>query len=203
MDINKQWQKLEQANFNQTIKKEEIMKAITLESTSTIAELKKRLGQKINWVKFFIVLFVGIALYCYDNTGILVLMTLSTLTYLAGYIMLKQEHSKLISTEEIPGTVLEGLKSNLKAIKSALNKERIFGLLALPIMLTVGLSFGPFLKGATLAEILESQYSMMTIIFFVILLLVVGYSAEKMNKIAFGEQISQLEEQIKQIEKVS
>lgn len=53
MDINKEWQKLEQANLNHsTIKKEEVMRAIKLESTSTIAELKKRLGYKINWVKF-------------------------------------------------------------------------------------------------------------------------------------------------------
>ncbi len=203
MDINKQWQKLEQANFNQTIKKEEIMKAIQLESTSTIAELKKRLGQKINWVIFFILLFIGVAAFNYTNTLIIALMGVSTLTYLVGYIMLKQEHRKLVSTELIDGTVLDGLKSNLKAIKSALAKERIFGLLGFPVMMIVGFSFNSFLKGSTISDVLESQYNLTTIIFFVALVLFLGFAAEKMNKMAFGEHITKLETQIRELERIS
>ena len=203
MDINKEWQKLEQANFNQPIKKEEIMKALQLESTSTIAELKKRLGHKINWVKLFIVLFIGIALCFYDNFGIASIMGLATLTYLVGYFMLSQEHKKLMSPEELGGSVLEGLKANLSAIKSALNKERIFGFLSLPIMLVVGLSFNSLRKGGSLLEVFSNEYSLLVILGFVALILFLGYGAEKMNKMAFGEYIAKLENQIKEIEKIS
>jgi len=99
MDINKQWQKLEQANFNQTIKKEEIMKAIQLESTSTIAELKKRLGQKINWIVFFIIGFLAIAAFNYSNIGVIAIMGVSILLYGVAYIALKQEHNRLGNME--------------------------------------------------------------------------------------------------------
>ena len=203
MDINKQWQKLEQANFNQTIQKEEIMKAIKLESTSTISELKKRLGQKINWTKLFIALFVFIAVFFYKNTDIISIMALATVTYFAGYIVLKQEHNKIVSLEETSGSILEGLKGNLAAIKSALNKERIFGLIALPIMMIVGISLSAFKKGETWAEIFATKFSLLNLLVFVVLILLIAWGAEKMNKVAFGEHISKLEDQIKEFEKVS
>jgi len=203
MDINKQWQKLEQANFNETIKKEEIMKAIQLESTSTISELKKRLGYKINWIIFFIVAFLAIAAFHYNNTGIIVIMGVATLIYGVGYFMIKKEHRKLVSHDEANLSVLDTLKANRRAIASALNKERLFGVFALPIMLVVGLSFGPLKKGQTFAEIFNTEYSLYVILAFVALIIIIGFGAEKMNKIGFGSYIQKLDEQIRDLEKVS
>lgn len=203
MDINKQWQKLEQANFNQTIKKEEIMKAIQLESTSTIAAIKNGLRQKINWAKFFAGLFVGIAAYHYNNTGIVILMSVATLVYLMGIVSLRGEYAKMNLEINSTSSVLEGMKSNLNAIKSALNKERLFGFLALPVMLVVGLSFSKLKEGEGFAEIFAREYSLIAILVLIGLLLFLGLGAEKMNKIAFGGHISKLENQIKELEKVS
>jgi len=203
MDINKQWQKLEQANFNQTIKKEAIMKAITLESTSTIAELKKKLGQKINWVKFFILGFLAIAAFNYSNVGVIAIMGVCTLLYGAAYVTLKQEHNRLGNMENASHSVLNTLKENRKAILSALNKERIFGVVSLPIMLVVGLSLKPLQRGESFTDIFSANYSVLAILGFVILVLVLAVGAEKMNKMAFGEQINKLEGQIRELEKVS
>lgn len=203
MDINKQWQKLEQANFNQTIKKEEIMKAIQMESTSTIAAIKNGLRQKINWAKFFVGLFVGIALVYYNNTGITILMSAATLLYLLGIVALRSEYIKINPDINSASSVIDSMKGNLAAIKSALNKERLFGLLSLPVMLVVGLSFSTFKKGGTFTEVFSQQYSIIAILVFVGLVLFLGFGAEKMNKIAFGGHISKLENQIRELEKVS
>jgi len=136
MDINKQWQKLEQANFNQTIKKEEIMKAIQLESTSTIAELKKRLGQKINWIVFFIIGFLAIAAFNYSNIGVIAIMGVSILLYGVAYIALKQEHNRLGNMESVP------------------------------IMMVVGLSLKPLQRGESFADIFSTNYSVLMILGF-------------------------------------
>ncbi len=53
MDIYKEWKKLSESKFSSQIKREEVMNAIYQESKSTISELKKRLGYKMNWVLFF------------------------------------------------------------------------------------------------------------------------------------------------------
>jgi len=203
MDINKQWQKLEQANFNQTIKKEEIMKAIQLESTSTIAELKKRLGQKINWIVFFIIGFLAIAAFNYSNIGVIAIMGVSILLYGVAYIALKQEHNRLGNMESASHSILNTLKENREAILSALNKERIFGVISLPIMMVVGLSLKPLQRGESFADIFSTNYSVLMILGFVVLVLVLAVGAEKMNKMAFGAQITKLEEQIRELEKVS
>ncbi len=204
MDINKEWQKLEQARSNQSpIKKEEIMQAIQLESTSTIAELKKRLGQKINWIIFFIVLFLAVAAFNYSNLGVVAIMGLATVLYGVGYIVIKQEHKKLISHDEANLSVLDTLKANREAIVSALKKERLFGIVALPIMLVVGLSFGPLQKGYSFAEIFEREYNLYAILVIAFLIIILGFGAEKMNKIAFGGYIEKLNVQINALEKVS
>ena len=204
MDINKEWQKLEQARSNQSpIKKEEIMQAIQLESTSTIAELKKRLGQKINWIIFFIVLFLAVAAFNYSNLGVVAIMGLATVLYGVGYIVIKQEHKKLISHDEANLSVLDTLKANREAIVSALKKERLFGIVALPIMLVVGLSFGPLQKGYSFAEIFEREYNLYAILVIAFLIIILGFGAEKMNKIAFDGYIEKLNDQINALEKVS
>lgn len=204
MDINKEWQKLEKARLKQSpIKKEEIMEAIQLESSSTIAELKKRLGHKINWIIFFIVLFLAVAAFHYSNIGVVAIMGLATLLYGVGYIVIKQEHRKLVNHDEANLSVLDTLKANREAIVSALNKERLFGIFALPIMLVVGLSFGPLQKGQSFAEILEREYSLYGILVIVFMIIILGFLAEKMNKVGFGGYIEKLNEQIQALEKVN
>ena len=204
MDINKEWQKLEQASLNQSsIKKEEIMEAIQLESTSTIAELKKRLGYKINWIIFFIISFLTVAAFHYSNIGIIAIMCLATIVYGLGYVVIKQEHRKLVNHDEANLSVLDTLKANRQAIASALNKERLFGIFALPIMLVVGVSFSALKKGESFADIFAREYSLIGILVVVFLIIILGFGAEKMNKIGFGVYIQKLDDQIKDLEKVS
>ena len=202
MDINKQWQKLEQANFNQTIKKEEIMKAIQLDSTSTIAAIKNGLRQKINWAKLFAGLFVGIALVNYSNVGVVALMTIATIVYLLGVISLTREYKKMNPDIDSDDNVLENMKINLNAIKSALSKERIFGILAFPVMLVVGLTFTKLRNGENILDILSQQYSLVAIMVLIVMILLLGFGAEKMNKMAFGGHISKLENQIRDLERL-
>ena len=204
MDINKEWQKFEQANFNQTvIKKEEIMKAIQLESTSTIAEIKKSLRQKINWAKCFVLMFAIIAALNYSNTGIISLMALAALVYVLGIVLMGGEYAKMNPDINASNSILEAMKDNLAAIKSALQKERIFGLIAVPIMMVVGLSYSKLKEGQTFTEILSSEYSMISMVLYVVLIIALGVGAEKMNKMAFGSQITKLERQIKELDKIN
>ena len=204
MDINKEWQKLEQAHLNQsTIKKEEIMRAIQKESNSTIAALKKNLGQKINWIKLFIGLFILAAALNYSNVGIISIMGVATMLYLGAWVMLKGEYNKLGKQEYQNRSILETLKANRTAIESALNMERTWGVIALPIMMIIGMSYNSFKKGDTFSDIFSSQYSILTVLFFICIVLVAAVAAEKMNKIAFGPQIEKLEEQIKALERVA
>jgi len=204
MDIKEQWQKLEQAKFNQeTLNKQQIMDAIKLESTSTVAELKKRLGQKINWIKFFLVMFAANAIYNYQNVGIILLMTVAALCYIGGYIALQQNYNQLKPEAVSSLPVLEGMKINLSAIKNALKSERIFGLITLPIALVIGLSYSKVARGHSIPDILETSFSLSEIIGILVIVVGLGALAEWMNKIAFKKQIDQLQGQISDIEKIS
>ena len=56
--LNPIWEKIKTEKFSSsTLKKEEIMKAITKESSLTIFELKKRLKYKMYWAIFFALTF--------------------------------------------------------------------------------------------------------------------------------------------------
>ena len=59
------------------------------------------------------------------------------------------------------------------------------------------------LEGESISEIFSQEYSLIAILVLIVMILFLGYGAEKMNKILFGEYITKLESQIKEIEKVS
>ena len=69
------------------------------------------------------------------------------------------------------GSVLDNMKSNLNAIKSALNKERIFGTLAFPVMLILGLSFSKLREGESIGEVFSQEYNLISILVLIALIL--------------------------------
>lgn len=204
MDINKQWQELEQAKFsNSHTNKEDIMNAIKKESVSTIAELKKRLKVKIMWIVFFIALFIGIACFNMQNIGVVTIMACATLCYAGGFIALYQEYKKMGTAKLFDTTALQSMQFNLDLIKSALKKEYIFGLITFPFAVLAGLMMSDLFKGLTLAESFDKMVTYQSVGTGIVIMIVVGYIAYRMNKVAFGKQINKLEEQISQLNSIA
>ena len=69
------------------------------------------------------------------------------------------------------GSVLDNMKSNLNAIKSALNKEKIFRTLAFPVMLILGLSFSKLREGESIGEIFSQEYNLISILVLIAMIL--------------------------------
>ena len=59
------------------------------------------------------------------------------------------------------------------------------------------------LEGESISEIFLQEYSLISILVLIVMILFLGYGAEKINKMAFGGYISKLENQISDLEKVS
>lgn len=203
MDINKQWQLLEEAKFSQShSNKSIIMQAIQNESKSTISILKNRLRHKINWIIFFIVAFIGIAVFQYQNTGIFLFMTGATLIYAIGFLLLYNEYKKMGVTYDFEHSALDIMRYNLNRIKSALRKESIFGMTIMPFALIGGIILSHLFHGKPISEGVHNAFSTYNIILMVILGAGAMYLANKANQYAYGSHIQQLEDQITELEKL-
>ena len=205
-DLAKDWQQMIEKKFNHSnIEKENIMNAITQDSKSNISELKKRLKYKLYWTVFFIILFSGglIASLSYNNE-LAMLVGFVVVAYVLGFVSMFAKYRN-IKESNIEGlSLLSSLKSNLKAIKSVLNYEKIWGVAVFAPIIIVTILGGKVLKGISIAESLNDPKTLLlavgSITIIVPLMLWLG---QKMNNFAYGELVKKMEENIVKMETLS
>lgn len=206
MDLLKEWEKLQKEKFSNTnINKEAIMEAITQESMLTVAVLKKRLGFKINWVIFFLILFSAAFLYALFSPKLLVLALLGAIIsyYLIGLIVLRQQFNKMNPQIDPSQTTLTSMQSNLQIMKKALRYESLSGAFAMPAAVICGLLLPGAYLGKSITEILsDSQMILFLILGMVILVPTMYLLASKMNNFAYGKQMEALEENIRKMKEL-
>lgn len=201
MDIYKEWEKLGQTKFSNQIKEQDIIHAIYKESNSTVSELKKRLGYKMNWALFFTTLcFLGTIL-TYEKPQAMLLLGISTLVFLLNYIKLKLPHSKIDKSNNKDKNLLNSLKSDESLIKSALKSELSSVLILLPFLLIGSILFYDVYAGHSIIEAITITKNLIMII----ILMAIGYPfvylfSTKMNKIGFDAHLEKLRKKINQLE---
>ncbi len=203
MDIFEQWHKIEREKFNnQTIKREDIMDAIYQKSKGTIETLKNRLKYKMNWVLFFMICFISLMIWQYNNLPALLIFAGMLTIYTLGYFGLRRRYKEM-GTDLKDGTSLEVMKSNYKTIVDALNFEMNASLPILPIMLLGGLILPALIKGESILQVFsEPKILIFGIIALLVLVPFTYFIAKKANDYAYGEFIQKLEHNIKEMERV-
>jgi len=204
MDITKEWKKLETEFFNQPpLNKESIMNAITKESSSTIVQLKKLLKVKMNWILFFIGLFlIGGAISLLKSIELAGLFGFFIILYGIGYLFMYQEYKK-IEVDIISGanTTLAMMKKNAQIIKRVLDTEQYLGLFLFPTAMIAGIIGVNLALGASLSEVFSNTKMMVATLVGIVVFVPILYAlTKKMNAFAYGGFQKSLEENIRKME---
>lgn len=203
-DINEAWKKINEDKFSSSnIKKEEIMKAISKESSLTIAELKKRLKYKMNWVIFFIIAFAGGMLWNLNHLPYLALCALGFVIYIFALSGIYHEYKAMDGYIDSSADTLSEMKNQRDVMKRALKSEERWGYIAFPIIITASLVLPKISRGASITDLLtDFNFMMIWIVALIVLTLGGMWVGKKLNKIGYGEQLDELEENIKKMEEL-
>ena len=201
-DLESLWDQMAQEKFGQhKLEKQNIMNALKQKSTLDIDQLRTRLGIKLLWCLAFVVAFILMMLFNLQNTVFLQLMGMATLLYVLVGLMMYKEYRKMNRSEGMDDSVLNLMKHNLKAIKSALRLERVWGMFVFPLAVPFGILIPHTLKGMTIKETIQDHQMMwLALIGMVIVVPIIAYLSDRMTKVAFGEEIKSLEENIIKME---
>lgn len=204
-DLANDWQKLMDQKFNETtINKESIMEAITQESKSNIAELKRRLKFKIYWSVFFTIIFGIGLLFSLHNTDLSILLGIIIGAYVLGSLAMFIKYRQIPDNDTHEENILQSLKKNLSVIKSVLNFENIWGAIVYAPIIFIAILGGKVLKGTSISESLsDPKILLITIITIIIITPLLIWLTNKMNKYAFGNLIKDLENSIIKMETLS
>ncbi len=202
MDLLKEWQQLHQEKFNYSpIEKEQIMKAIYQESNSTISTLKKRLAGKLYWIIFFLIAGGIWMLFSLDQPELLMIQGGFMAAYLLGLIIMGLEYRKMDTNLDFTDQTLPLMKKQDQLIRSTLNFEKIWGVIAFPLAVLGGLLLGHVGRGRTLAEFFQDPKSLgLALVLIIVLVPLMYFLSNKLNKIAYGDLMDKLQNNIRRME---
>lgn len=205
MDIDKIWKELKTSSLdNDQINKEMITQAIQQDSHSAIAALKKHLKSKINYVIGFILLFLIMTAYYFNNSQMVMLISIVNIIYILAYFMLRQEYKKMEAFDRASMPLLQHMKGQLKLIKDTLNKEMLLFMITLPFILLAAALYHDVLKGFSIIEAFNAGdnlrgFAIYTLVFTPL----IYFFGTWMNKVSFGIEIKRLEKSIEELESLN
>ncbi len=204
LDLNKAWKKINEEKFlSSTIKKEEIMNAISKESSLTISGLKKGLKYKLYWTIFFVSVFAGGMLWNLNNPELLGLFSVFFILYAFGISGLYSEYKKMDGHIDVSKDTLSEMKKHREIMKRALRNEERWGYIAFPIIIIAMLLLPKLMDKVPIIDIVSDLKFMGILIGCLIGLTTLGmWLTKKMNKSAYGCFIEDLEDSIKKMEEL-
>jgi len=194
IDLRVIWQKMSKEKFeNKNFEKQEIMNAIKAKSKFTIDKLKKGLKIKVIFCSIFALIFLLITPFQKDDPIAFWYYMILCILYIAGSLFLYNRYKKMDHHLVGSTSLLENLKLNKTAIKSALFVERIWGLLAIILVLAF-----VFYKQANKSSSVKEVVVKISI--FLVIVIIMWIIAEIANKRKFGNKIKEIEENIIRLE---
>lgn len=204
MDFNKEWTQLNEHLFsNKELKNDEIMNAITSESSSAIYEIKKGLKIKSWWCLSFIGLFSTMMFISRKNMEAVIAIGIVNLIYIFGFIMIGFEVKKMKVELGDDKNVLESMKRNAAIMQRSISAEKNTFILTTPIIVLCAMFYSGFTHGATFDELIhDSKFLTRSIVFCMLSVPFVSLFGGYLNKKSFGPHINQLNANISKLEGV-
>jgi len=205
MDLQEEWQRLQKDFFSQSnIKKEEIMKAISQESKSTVSELRKRLQYKLYWIIFFTIALALGMLYFYQNLNLLILLGIFFIYYGLGALFTNRLIKQMDKNIDYSENIKTVLKRNLVIAKKVLKVEETSALLLMPMATVGGVVLSQLMKGRSYLEMISDSRLLLITIGLLLIVAPLGYIlGKKMNKSAYGCYLDRLENNVSQLESIT
>ncbi len=195
MDIHKEWDQLNTKLFsNKSLKNEEIMNAITSQSSSVIAKVKQGLKIKSYWCAGFVAMFLALMFTARGNMEQVVVIAIVAALYIVGFFVINKASRDLDANIKSDGNVLSSLQENAKLFKRALNIEKGLFLYTSPVIIICSLFYGRMERGATYAELINDPKFLMTIIICSAILVPLAFIMGKyLNNKAFTPLMEELD----------
>jgi len=204
LEIQKAWDALANKKFNNDFKKETIMNAIKIESDSTISKLKKGLKIKLFWSIGIGLAILGFLLYNLGNPDMVKLLGFAVTVYALGSLAMFVVYRKINLNISGTNNLLSTMKYNAGQINKVLKVEMVWGILTFIPAIVVGMLISNVGKGYTIAESFSDAGFLKVMIGAVVILVPLMYwMTNKMNKAAFGKNLKVLEENIVKMETLS
>lgn len=201
-DIARAWQQLATEKFsNSIIKKQDIMTAIKKESNTTIALLKKGLRHKLYYALGITLMLVIVLLFSLGNPDLSILLGIGVAFYVMGFIPMYLRYTKIEDGIEGSKDILKSMRYNSETIKSVLKMERIWGIITFVPAIMIGILYGKVADGMTIVECFQSPRVLtIGIITIIVLVPIMIWTSDLMNKKAYGKNLKKLEENIIKME---
>lgn len=190
------WQEIQtEIEIKTSIKKDEIMKAITEESKNPLVQLKKGMAIKRNWCSLFTVASLVALLFSLKFPSAVVIWVFFCTYFAFGAISIHLDLKKLDPPFDTSIKVL--LETYYKKISKMIALEETIGAFAIPIFGVLGFMMFNIYEGQTILEILSNPKLVGILLVLTIIYGAGGFLlAKKMNKIAFGSYLEQLKTNI-------
>ncbi len=176
--------------------KEEIRNSIRKESTGVLETLTRKVHIKFLFCAGFTLAFIGLIPFIPIQSQIL--LSILSLGYMAGSILLFKEYKYLKKKSFMDVDLLSGLKIFRKRISEAVRFEELIGLILYPVSGSGGWFIGFSLFGH------DTEMDTITWMIFGCTLLILTplahFLTRWLNKITFGKLIQQLTENIAELE---
>lgn len=201
MNIFKEWDNLEKANFSVNIDSKQIIMAIHKESNSSLLILYRGLMIKSKWVLLFIALFTMGMVFSYNRLEVVMTLGMINVFYIIGYWRIKRSLKKVEKELDLDRNILHTLKVNYQLIKSILESESRNMIIFIPIMIMAALSLPKMFMGTSLIDLLTNiDFLVIAILCTLIVTPIVYILGDKANNIAFGLHLERLTKNIHNLE---
>ena len=207
MDLFKDWQTLEETAFNQApIHKEKIMQSLQIQSQDILGKLDKRLRAKLYWG-------IGFVLVC----GILLCLSIGSQTLITAvgvllliFILLMGatglQVASLRKQKDQSSSLLNRLHVYHRCVVGVMRLENIMALLLVPVAAVAGQIAGYYLgDGGQLsieAIFNDSTFLKVALVMVLVMTPLGVWLTNRLNNIAFGGLVKQIEQHIKEIEAI-
>jgi hypothetical protein len=202
MEIDKEWELLNEKLYNNnSLKKEEIMNAITSESGSTIHKIKTSLIIKSYWTLGFIVLFTLFMFLSRKTPQAVVAVGIINFIYIVGFLLINREAKRINTDFSADNNILQSLQSNAGIIKRAFRIEYFVFALNTPLIILCSMFWARLMTGSTFNTILQDNRFLTLAIVLCIILVPSAYLTGKyLNKKAFGPYLNKLKDNINKLQ---
>lgn len=205
IDLQQEWNQLIKKKINtENIKTEDIMNAITQESSTTIFQLKKNLKAKLYWTLFFITCFSTWMLFSLNRPELFALIGILNGLYIIGAIGMAYKFFKMDTNIDYSGDTLTIMRKNYNLIASALKYETVWGVITLPLAIIFGMLVNHQYDNIPLAQsFTDIDFLKKMIILILVLVPITFVVTNKMNESAFGKLKEKLKSNISRLEIMS
>jgi len=204
MELYKEWQELNEHLFqNQSLKNEEIMNAITSESSSAINKIKKGLKMKSYWCLLFVFGFTIMMILARDNIGSVVAIGVVNLMYIIGFFQINKESKRMDSELAKDINVLDSMKRNARLIERSINFERNFFVFGAQVIVLCTMFYRQFGMGETFEMLInDTGFLTFALVACIVSVPFVYFVGQYLNNKSFGPYISELKTNINKLEGV-